>query len=147
MGTSSKSWIQYIELAVGRSVTNENVTGASVGAGTTLLTIDNAVLTAPTDAPVTISFVTDRPTGNSMYWVELFELVPMMAQQRVVLHMSNKPEAKIPREFFKPGSQYVARAFSFAGCYPNAEMGDLTVQTQPCSFSFADSGVFQVVAP
>ena len=117
-----------------------------ITAGTTLLTIDNAVVTAPTDAPVTISFVTDRP-DNSMYWVELFELVPMMAQQRVVLHMGIKPEAKIPREFFKPGSQYVARAFSFSGCYPNAAMGDLTVQTQPCAFSFADSGVFQVVAP
>ena len=118
-----------------------------ITAGTTLLTIDNAVVPAPTDAPVTFSFVTDRPTANSMYWIQLFELVPMMAQQVVVLHMSTKPEAKIPREFFKPGSNYVARAFSFAGCYPNAAMGDLTVQTLPCAFSFADSGVFQVVAP
>jgi hypothetical protein len=122
-----------------------------ITANATLLTIDNAMVMAPADKPVEVSFITDVP-ANTAYLVELFELVPTMGAMtftltRVVHVTMATPATKIPRELFKPGSLYMLRAFSFAGCYTAVATGDLSQMSLPCGFSFADSGVFQVVTP
>lgn len=120
-----------------------------VTANTTVLTIDNAMVMAPADKPVDVSFITDAPT-NTMYIVQLLELVPSTTTYTltaVVTIQAAMPSTRIPRELFKPGSLYVLRGFSFKGCYPAIATGDLAQQSLPCTFSFADSGVFQVVTP
>jgi hypothetical protein len=124
-----------------------------ITANAALLNVDNVIVPAPLDAPVDVSFVTDAATGNSLYALQLFELVPTMMTTYtltlVVTAHTASPGTKLPRDLFKAGSLYVLRAFSFAGCYPAAAAatGDLTQQALPCAFSFADSGVFQVAQP
>jgi hypothetical protein len=122
-----------------------------ITANAALLNVDNVMVPAPLDAPIDVSFVTDAATKNSLYALQLFELVPTMMTTYtltlvVTAHTAN-PGTKLPRDLFKAGSLYVLRAFSFAGCYPAAATGDLAQQSLPCAFSFADSGVFQVVQP
>ncbi|MDQ3335050.1 MAG: hypothetical protein M4D80_07805 [Myxococcota bacterium] len=122
-----------------------------ITANATLLTVDNAMVPAPADKPVEVSFISDAATNavNSAYLLELFELAPPMATMtytltRVVHITMATPSTKIPRELFKAGSLYMLRAFSFSGCYTAVASGDLSQMSLPCGFSFADSGVFQV---
>ena len=121
-----------------------------ITANAALLNIDNVMVNAPLDAPVEVSFVTDADAANTLHAVQLFELVPatMMTTYTLTIvvtaHMG-APGTKLPRDLFKAGSRYILRAFSFAGCYPAVATGDLAQQTLPCAFSFADSGVFQVM--
>ena len=122
-----------------------------ITANGTLLTIDNAMVMAPESKPLEVSFITDAP-ANTAYLVELFELVPTMGAMtftltRVVHVTMAAPATKIPRELLKTGSLYMLRAFSFVGCYTAVASGDLSQMSLPCGFSFADSGVFQVVTP
>jgi hypothetical protein len=116
-------------------------------ANTTVLNIDNATLVAPVNAPVEITFTTDVPQ-NTMYNVELYELVPngmTYTLTKLVTTSALQPRGVIPRELFRDGSLYMVRAITFQGCYTGLAEGDLTQMSLPCAQGFADSGVFQVV--
>lgn len=121
-----------------------------ITANTTVLNVDNMTVSAPADAPVEVSFVTDATT-NTMYNVELFSLVPdgmlALTRTKLVTISAVAPTVKIPRALFQDGTLYVLRAISFSGCFPAIAAGDLAQQTLPCAVAFADSGVFQVVTP
>jgi len=99
--------------------------------------------------PLEVTFVTDKP-GNTLYSVELYELVPnaggtALRLDRVVTAFAPMPKLALPAEHFKPGSFYTIRAISHAGGYPNLADGDLVTRSLPIATSFLDSGVFQVM--
>jgi hypothetical protein len=106
-------------------------------------------LTIPASVrPVVISFVTDRP-ANTMYALEVFELVPNEAMTGLVLKrtmtMSGvSPTFTVPGEVFVSGKHYTVRASAIAGGFPNIASGDMQTRSLPFAQSFLDSGVFQV---
>lgn len=121
-----------------------------ITANGTVLNVDNLTVSAPANAPVEVSFVTDA-ASNTGHHVQLLELVPNMmggyTLTNVVVVTTVAPQTRIPRDLFKDGALYALRAFSFQGCYPALASGDLTQVALPCAIAFADSGVFQVVTP
>jgi hypothetical protein len=120
----------------------------NIVANGTMLNVDNQTVTAAMDAPLAVTFSTDTAT-NTLYNLELFELVPGMANtaftvNKVVTVTAAMPSMTIPRELLKPGTLYFLRAITFQGCYTAVAEGDLTKMALPCAQGFADSGVFQV---
>ena len=121
-----------------------------ITANSTVLNVDNSVVMAPADTPVDVSFTPDM-TNNTLYAVELWELVPgatmTYSLSRVMIGFSTNPHVAIPHDHFKPATNYMFRAISWTGCWTAVASGDFTQMTLPCSFAFVDSGVFTVVTP
>lgn len=112
------------------------------------LSTDGLAIPRPT-RPLEVTFVTDKP-ANTLYSVEVYELVPNMANtalelQRVVAAFALEARFALPVELFTPGSYYTIRAISHQGGFPNAAQGDLATRSLPIATSFVDSGVFQVM--
>ncbi|MDB4963087.1 MAG: hypothetical protein JWP01_3086 [Myxococcales bacterium] len=87
---------------------------------------------------------------DTMYQVQLFELVPNMANtaleyQFVIDATSTTKDLMLPPEVFVPGKLYTIRASAMAGGYANIADGDLSTRTLPLSVGFLDSGVFSVL--
>ena len=147
--TLSARFTQRAEPTAGLALTHPAGLPDRITANGTVLTIDNATVSAGPNTPVEVSFITDAAT-NTMHMVQLIELVPNMTTYNltsvVVVHTPT-PRARLPRDLFKDGSLYVIRAFSLQGCFTAVASGDLTQVALPCSTAFADSGVFQVVSP
>jgi len=97
---------------------------------------------------VEVSFTVDVP-DNTMYQLQLFRLVPNMANTALQYELKLGANGVVPRfvlppEVFEPGALYTLRAISVVGGFPALAEGDLTQRTLPVSISFLDSGVFQV---
>ncbi|MDQ3365894.1 MAG: hypothetical protein M3680_10745 [Myxococcota bacterium] len=98
--------------------------------------------------PVEISFLPDR-TANTMYVVEIFELVPNAAATalvltRVMTAAGVAPQFTLPAEVFVTGKHYTVRAMTVKGGFPNIATGDMQTRSLPIAQALLDSGVFQV---
>jgi hypothetical protein len=116
------------------------------------LSVDGQVTIAPPTKAVRVTFVTDRTT-NTLYQVELYELVPNNATpptglvyKRVVGAIGTKAEFDLPPNLFETGKLYTIRAGTISGSFPNAASeGDLRMREFPMASAYLDSGVFQVM--
>jgi hypothetical protein len=111
------------------------------------LSMDGQTIARPGKA-VDVSFITDLPE-NTFYQLQLFELVPNMANTALELRQllgaaGVAPKFRLPPELFKPGSLYTLRAVAVKGGFPTLGDGDLTRRELPVAVSLLDSGVFQV---
>jgi len=111
------------------------------------LSTDGIELPRPTRA-VTVDLVA---TGdNTVYGVELFELVPnadgtALEHQFVISSHALGPSLVLPPEMFEPGKLYTLRASTVSGSYPELASGDLGQRSLPVSVAYHDSGVFTVL--
>ncbi len=98
--------------------------------------------------PVEISFLTDR-MANTMYVVEVLELVPnpagtALVLTRVMSATGVAPQFTVPGEVFVTGKHYTVRAMTVQGGFPNIATGDMQTRSLPIAQALLDSGVFQV---
>ncbi len=112
-----------------------------------VLETDGITIARPTRA-VEVSFTTDAP-ANTLYQLQLFRLVPNMANTALQLELKldangAAPRFLLPPEVFEPGALYTLRAISVQGGFPAIAEGDMTQRSMPVATSFLDSGVFQV---
>ena len=113
----------------------------------TVLENDGVTIARPTRA-VEVSFTVDV-AANTMYQLQLFRLVPNMANTALQLEQKLGVSGAVPRfvlppEVFEAGALYTLRAVTVQGGFPALAEGDLTQRTLPIAISFLDSGVFQV---
>lgn len=112
-----------------------------------VLETDGITIARPTRA-VEVSFSVDAP-ANTMYQLQLFRLVPNMANTALQLELQigasgAAPRFLLPPEVFEPNALYTLRAISVQGGFPALAEGDMTQRSLPIAVSFLDSGVFQV---
>jgi hypothetical protein len=112
-----------------------------------VLETDGVTIARPTRG-VEVSFTPDVP-DNTMYQLQLFRLVPNMANTALQYEMKLgangvAPRFVLPPEVFEPGGLYTLRAVSVQGGFPAIAEGDHTQRSMPVAISFLDSGVFQV---
>lgn len=110
------------------------------------LSSDGLSLPKPTQQ-ANVSFIAGGM--STVFSVTLYELAPNMAgtaleYRHVIEAMGPTKELRLPPEVFEAGKYYTLRAFSYAGGYPNALDGDLSVRSLPVSIGYHDSGVFTV---
>jgi len=111
------------------------------------LTSDGVTVALDSTQPVSVSVTTDLTT-TTLYQVHLYALVSNTAgtalqYQEVFNASSDQPDFTFPPELFADGT-YTLRVVCFAGGFPNAEVGDLTMHPFPFSYGLLDSGVFTV---
>ena len=98
--TLSAGMTERAEPSAGLAITTAAGLPDRITANTTVLNIDNAMVTASMDAPVEVSFVTDATT-NTAYALQLFELVPAATTYTptlVVTVHAGQPGTKLPRD-------------------------------------------------
>jgi hypothetical protein len=117
--------------------------------GTALLT-DGQAFPTPTKF-VAVTFSTDLPS-NTLYNLEVYDLLPNMAGTALGLHLvfgaaSKETRFQIPPEILEEGHSYTLRVIALAGGHPTVGTGDLSNRELPLSQSYFDSAVIKVVAP
>lgn len=111
------------------------------------LSTDGLTISTPTKG-VSVTFVAGITT-NTLYQIQLYELVPNTANtalvQKYVLSSTGiKAEFTIPPEFLVPGKIYNLRAICIQGGYPGVADGDLRKRELPYAVGYLDGGVFTV---
>jgi hypothetical protein len=117
------------------------------------LSSDGVTIARPTK-PAICSFQVPPTPMNTLYRLELYELVPNTAMpptgldhKLVVEITSDKAEMFIPPEMFADGKTYTIRAIVVAGDYPGVNSGDLSTRELDQAGAFMESGVFTVGTP
>jgi hypothetical protein len=114
--------------------------------GTTQLNSDGQMVTVDPLAPVTVSFLADKPT-NTLYVADVYELVVNGAaidRNLVTSAVATDPSFVFPAGTLKTGHTYVIRAACYLGGHTAAASGDLQTNSFPIARGLLDSGVFTV---
>lgn len=141
---------EYVAPTPGQTIAQPAGIPLAITIGETSLSTDGVMLPMPT-APVEVAFIPDIPE-NTLYAVELYELVPDAAMTELVHEIrlsatASAPRFLLPPSVFEPGKLYTLRMSTQQGGYPALASGDLATRSLPHARAFMDSGVFQVVAP
>ncbi|HEY4177288.1 MAG TPA: hypothetical protein VGM90_10665 [Kofleriaceae bacterium] len=125
----------------------------SISLDGTPLSSDGITIAKPTSV-VTCSFQVPPTPMNTLYRLELYELVPNTAtpptglDHKIVVDItSDKPTMFIPPEMFADGKTYTIRAIVTAGDYPGVNSGDLSTRELDQAGAIMESGVFTVGTP
>lgn len=120
------------------------------------LSTDGTMIAKPTK-PVTVKFVIGAPLTNTLYRIELYELVPntpaTALDHKLVVDVTtnviegNTVSMMIPPEMFSDGHTYTIRAVVVSGDYPGVNSGDLSTRELDQAGAFMESGVFTVGTP
>lgn len=111
------------------------------------LSSDGQMVTIDPLAPVSVSFLADKPT-NTMYTANVYELTSdgTTASRQLVTAAVAAPDPSFvfPAGTLKTGHTYMIEAGCFQGGHLDAASGDLQANSFPISRGLFDSGVFTV---
>ncbi len=114
--------------------------------GTTQLNSDGQTVIIDPLAPVSVSFLADKPE-NTIYVADVYELVMNGAgydRNLVTSAVATDPSFVFPAGTFKSSHIYVIRAGCYLGGHTAAASGDLQTNSFPIARGLLDSGVFVV---
>lgn len=139
---------QYVEPSAGLKLNLDAGLPEQISLNMQSLSTDGQTIPRPTGF-VPVTFVA-TPMVNTLYGVQLFDLVPSIDGTRLDYHLvldalGTEATFQLPPDVFVVGHSYTLRALCTAGGFPALSTGDLTVRQVPLSQSFLDSGVFTVM--
>jgi hypothetical protein len=115
--------------------------------GISPLAADGASVLIDASKPVPVSFTTDQAVDNTLYQLELDELVASgttYTRTRRLVLVGDSPSWSLPQGFLLPAHTYLMTASTVSGAFADLTTGDISVLTVPYSTGVQDGGVFTV---